>query len=442
MRDFIYGEEYGKSVRKLLSDDAGLTIAVSYWSAGILRFGEIDKLIRTAEHRSIRIICDLMHDACDCEPIEKLIQTRIEVRAIRGLHAKVWLSEKSAILGSANASLGALHLFDDPQRGNSEAGIRIADASTLRSIQQWFEELWNSNQCKDVTPYDIELKRRQARKSEFEETIEIYPGMAETQYLERSEILNAVDRWKTRCLISEKSLFTNDSLWSLSTFWDLRDRILNVTKNIVKFNEVINMTLNNAPADTCKLLAELYWLFCLIHQASAKSKIGYIKTIWSMSRAQPIPDDHELFELLRRESGFVHYGQALAQKPAAFRFLILLMCEIFAITGRDRETLIKRHDEIAGMCDDVYRVQESQARHIVLFLMFPKVFLPIINNDHKKAIATYRSFSRYFGGSDLPESPSPYEIDLRLNAIRYNLEKEEDASIDFYGDPRFNGWRN
>ena len=439
MKDFISHEEYGESIREMLTNESVLNIAVSYWSNGILDELGIDNLIKNSEFTATRIICDLADDACHYEPIEKLIRSNIEIKSIRGLHAKVWSSKKFAILGSANASRAALHFSVGSNRRNIEAGIRITNPSTIKSINNWFEVLWECDQCKKITHYDIQQEKRKPRNKNI--PVPVYPEMVETLFPSRSVILEEVKSWKTDSLINGKSLFSKRPLWTLRSFEELKEKMSNIPRQI-DFVNFVSTVLSNASTESCKLMAEVYWIFCLIHQVAPESKLRSLNQIWDMSGDQALPDEHEKFDLLRRERGFVSKGQSLSQKPAAIKFLTLLMCEIFKQPKESRQKLINSYFDFAQLADEVYGRQKSQAKHIILFLMFPNLFPSIINTDHKRLIATFEPFRKYLGVSELSRTPSSFEIELRLNAIRYNLEREVNASIDFYGDSCFNGWRN
>ncbi|MCY4094834.1 MAG: phospholipase D family protein [Gammaproteobacteria bacterium] len=439
MDRFICHREYGETVREIMSGGSDLNIAVSYWSEGILKELSIDELTMNRDSSTVRIICDLENEACHYEPIEKLIESRIQVKSFPSLHAKVWSTAELAILGSANASRAALHFSTvDSGSRNVEAGVRITQPQILQSLNTWFEDLWKSEECVKVTYFDVQQEKRKKRRKQAHNRGR--PQMIETQFPAQSVILDSVRSWKTECLINGQSLFTNLPLWSLGLFEELNNRITNVPKRC-KFQEFVPAVLNNASKESCKLMAELYWIFCLIHQVTPDSKLHSFKLIWDMSGDPMPPDEHDKFDILRRDYGFVNKGQSLSQKPAAVRYLICLMTEFFRESRKSRRKLVDSYEAFGQLADNVYNLQRSQAKHIIMFLMFPRLFLSIINTDHKRDIATYRPFRQYLGTSELSLTPSSFEIDLRLNAIRYNLECERGAPINFYDDNCFNGWR-
>ena len=92
---------------------------------------------------------------------------RGRIKTYDKLHAKVYLSERGAIVGSANASSNGLNYEGRKNQGWAEAGIFIHEEGILKEIENWFNSIWE--QSKDISGKQIReaqvnwLKRRGER---------------------------------------------------------------------------------------------------------------------------------------------------------------------------------------------------------------------------------------------------------------------------------------
>jgi hypothetical protein len=75
------------------------------------------------------------------------------------LHAKVYLFDNVAIVGSANASASGLTLEGEEAVGLREAALMTTDRRSLRGIRQWFDETWSASEPVE----DDDLSWAQAR---------------------------------------------------------------------------------------------------------------------------------------------------------------------------------------------------------------------------------------------------------------------------------------
>ena len=112
-------------------------IAVPFWGNGSLRALGLDK----CDPADVRILCNLSTGGCNPDVIRDLMTLGFQVRALKSLHAKVYLGAKSAVLGSANASIDGLGLDEDGS-GWHEACTRIDDPAAVKKLGDWFEALW------------------------------------------------------------------------------------------------------------------------------------------------------------------------------------------------------------------------------------------------------------------------------------------------------------
>ncbi|MCC5995848.1 MAG: phospholipase D family protein [Oceanicaulis sp.] len=79
---------------------------------------------------------DMLTGVHDIEALDRMIRHGVEVRGLRGLHAKVFLSRgRSVVVGSANLTSAALNR-------NHEYGVLLTDPKIVGETERWFDWLW------------------------------------------------------------------------------------------------------------------------------------------------------------------------------------------------------------------------------------------------------------------------------------------------------------
>jgi hypothetical protein len=144
---FLSGSEIWNEVAASLASPKEVDLAVAYWGNGILdQIGDASWTVPT------RIVCDLMSGFCHVDTIKRFTERKgpVRVKMRRRLHAKVYMTDASAVLGSANASAAGLGIGEQP---NFEAAVRISDPFTLLSMRQWYEWLWATSH--EITADDL-----------------------------------------------------------------------------------------------------------------------------------------------------------------------------------------------------------------------------------------------------------------------------------------------
>jgi hypothetical protein len=142
-------------IRRLLGSSTFARAAVAYWGAGAVEQLEIEKLAG----RDAIIVCDLMSGACNPGVIEKLQTCLGHKRVLTRdyLHAKIWLTDKGAIVGSSNASASGLGFEGGELRSSIEANVFTDDPTVLTSIEGWFDGLIRGS--KEISADDMKLAR-------------------------------------------------------------------------------------------------------------------------------------------------------------------------------------------------------------------------------------------------------------------------------------------
>lgn len=139
---FLSTKNYLAQFHHLIEVGTHVSLAVAFWGRGA------DKLIETAwAGESLRILFNLGNGGTNPEVIRSLLKISIrlpglELRIADDLHAKVAVSETTAIIGSANCSVNGLGLEGAECAGWQEAGVMIDDHTQVAHVQEWFDDLW------------------------------------------------------------------------------------------------------------------------------------------------------------------------------------------------------------------------------------------------------------------------------------------------------------
>ena len=132
---FLADNEILTEVNQLVASTGELLAAVAFWGVGAVdETGIIKRAKGTA-----RILCDLFSGACNPAEIRILLENDLEVRTLRGMHAKVWLNGHDVIVGSANASMNGLGFEGAfPVVPNIEAAVHLRNEDFARQVRTWF----------------------------------------------------------------------------------------------------------------------------------------------------------------------------------------------------------------------------------------------------------------------------------------------------------------
>jgi hypothetical protein len=109
--------------------------AVAYWGAGtVARLG-----IPAVAERDVQIVCDLLSGACNPCEVRRLRSVLGNGRVLTHdrLHAKVWWTDRGALIGSSNASANGLALEGGETSGLVEANLLVTDPPTLTAVELW-----------------------------------------------------------------------------------------------------------------------------------------------------------------------------------------------------------------------------------------------------------------------------------------------------------------
>jgi hypothetical protein len=168
MARFVAGGELGEAIKDIFAG-TDVRCAVAYWGSGIA-----SAFTPTAGSSAARIICDITRGGTSPKALVDLgAPKNNNLRHVPDLHAKVYMSHRGAVIGSANASSNGIGF--DAAPGLIEAGIFVYphdDAYSKAAI--WFETLWKPS--KKVGKEALDLATRRFRPGRMPERRNVRAG--------------------------------------------------------------------------------------------------------------------------------------------------------------------------------------------------------------------------------------------------------------------------
>lgn len=258
-------------------------------------------------------------------------------------------------------------------------------------------------------------------------------------------VLRAAVRWRDRCLLNGRSVFTEKNLW---TSKNVRHLVKYFAENLDlgegSFFEKLKTQLAPAPGTAKQLAAEMFsvmYLFPLPSSMQPGTKRQQIRQVWEWSD-EPLPDvPVELNEALQRGVG--NPGMAFGQlRWRELLFFIRMMEAWTRLPDAHRKARLADPWNLAEWLEDQDETGTRQLRHIFLYLLFPGQFDPIVTTSHKGSIV--RAFARKF-----EEDPAAFNyqdriaLDRQILVIREKLQEEGAApDFSFYDSPYQQVWRS
>jgi hypothetical protein len=138
---FLLDGDIAKSIGQSLATSRQAKLAVAYWGNGA-----VDLLNLSNFSEKAQVICDAFSGSCNPSELSVLIEKH-DVKYISGLHAKVYWTEGSVVIGSANASINGLK-----QQGpilRYEASVAIKDQTVIDEVKIWFDKIFAKAQIVD-----------------------------------------------------------------------------------------------------------------------------------------------------------------------------------------------------------------------------------------------------------------------------------------------------
>lgn len=158
--EFLFDADLSKRIRDV-ARGSDVRCAVAFWSTeGVARVFDDEDAARRA-----RIVCDISMGSTSPDALIALgapgRETLRHLRHLRGMHAKVYLSDRGLIVSSANASASALSTAAATAR-LTETGVRhLPGSAAWEAAATWFETLCDRSD--EIGDDEIEWARRAYR---------------------------------------------------------------------------------------------------------------------------------------------------------------------------------------------------------------------------------------------------------------------------------------
>lgn len=147
----LYGPPIQEFIKTKASSAVSIRIAAPFWGADAIDLLGLKR--NPDQNRQVfRLICNLESGACNPAPIGKLKnELRWGTRTHKRLHAKVYIFDGCAVVGSANPSANGLALEDTETSSWHEVCAVVSDDASVRRLVKWFDDLFDHPESATVT---------------------------------------------------------------------------------------------------------------------------------------------------------------------------------------------------------------------------------------------------------------------------------------------------
>lgn len=202
---FLYGKKLQKEIKQCLSSKESKRCVVAFVGR------DASKFIKG----KCEILCDLFSSGTNPYEIKKLLSKKnVSIRHKKDLHAKIYLTDSFAILGSANMTNHALN-FDDPENTLIEACSKFDKeilSKNYNAIKRYVDSLWEDG-------VDVTLQM-------VDEAIENYRLQKNDEIPSRLNMTDFCDKPLYICLYTDANLTEEGEKTAkqkLGTNWSCKD---------------------------------------------------------------------------------------------------------------------------------------------------------------------------------------------------------------------------
>lgn len=252
-------------------------------------------------------------------------------------------------------------------------------------------------------------------------------------------IVNAARQWAEDCLVKDRSMFSDKSLWTvenleaLDTWFIQRPDVGEGT-----FYEKLKGQVVDAPPVARQLMAEALWaLFLFPSKTSVTTKRSGILQVWSWSDEE-LDSNHPLLnDTVLRGIGSGGPGLNL-YRWRELAFIINLATACKSRPESERRAVFENYDRFVSWIPSVPVEGHRQFRHILRYFLFAdRVERMSSNKDRREVLVGFRRGER----QDLRDMDD-VELDRELYQLRQELEEEHGTSeLDFYVPPLRGVWK-
>ena len=245
-------------------------------------------------------------------------------------------------------------------------------------------------------------------------------------------VLNAAALWIDRCLIHDRSLFSEKALWTLPLAEELsRAFIDHPDEGKDDFATKLKRQMEGVAPQAKMLMAEMLWALLLFpSNLKPVTKRDLVRDIWGLSGEilpqTPSIGDAEL-------SGIGSGGTAFSTlRDRELSFLITVTVDLKRRAEAERRAIFSSYDAFVDWIEAVPQKGRRQFRHMFRFFAFPdRVERMTANRERRQVLEN-------FGVAPQRETRkwSDRQLDNALFTLRTDLEAKHPSTIlDFYEPP-------
>lgn len=185
-------------VPRVLGGPGRIRVAAAYVTGDVPKHLGLKK----ARIRDLALICDPFGGNCDPAVLTSLMERDADVRAVPGLHAKVYIGRRAVVVGSANLSEGALR---GGRPGTTlEALACLTGRREVEEAEKWFDSLaqkamtWEAILADELqrTAIETAYRNKQGRSGgSGARRQSLLEALARPDLLEGAKVLFSLTRW-------------------------------------------------------------------------------------------------------------------------------------------------------------------------------------------------------------------------------------------------------
>lgn len=264
----------------------------------------------------------------------------------------------------------------------------------------------------------------------------IYCGDKNSSYL-----LENIFKFKDRCLIQGRSLFTELAVWNSPTCQELIDFFVeNLDEGDGDFFEKLETQLADASPEAKVLASEILWLMFLCpSNTGPESKRKSIERVFSWSGYEIAPEPKQKFLSDNALTGIGSAGTAYnTGRWRELVYVIRLVEALLKLSEMERKELLNDVERLPQWLESIPENGTRQFRHMFLYLLYPEAHERIFGNTDRKSILTTLTdiTSIEYNRMDTKEA------DAQLLALRQSFEAEFGTKeLDYYVEPLRSKWK-
>lgn len=237
--------------------------------------------------------------------------------------------------------------------------------------------------------------------------------------------------FRRACREGDSVLTPGQAIWTPDSFAELLERFVNRPEVPgTTFDAKLENQLSGASLQVRQLFAEVFAFDLLpLIDYKGRTKRDCIALPLRLGGLDvPLPD--QLDRVL--DLGVFKGGVAFkTRRYIQLSYLIQVFAGLIELPDSERDLLLREPVAFRNAIDGLETVNAPSQRNALLYLFFPRYFLPVVKTEHRQAIRD--AFLDRIGSST-------GDLDADLNGIYHALVKENGGDIDLYQPPFRERW--